>query len=313
MVALLALITGVVTTPVAMQVARRTGIVDRPGPLKVHARAVPYLGGVGVACALLWGVVPARVSLLVPLLGALALGIADDARDLRPWQRLAGELVIGFALGLVVPLWEPRALGVLFAMALTVALCNSINMVDGLDGLAGGVTLVGALGFFAVLSGDAATIALALAGGVAAFLAFNLPPAGVYLGDGGAYLVGSSVAALFLLACQPGSGTSVDVAVLFVGYPLVELVFAIVRRTAERQSPFQGDRQHMYDQLHARGASPAVAAAVCVAFQALLVVLGVVVASRSEVTRVVVTGACGMMILLAGVLSGFATPDPRRR
>lgn len=313
MVPLVALIAALVVTPIAMRVAVRTGLVDRPGELKVHTQPVPYLGGVGVAAALVVGLAPTKPSLLVPLLAALALGVADDAVDLNPIVRLGGETAIGVTVGLMIPLWEPRVLGVVFAAALTVALCNAVNMVDGLDGLAGGVTLVAALGFFAVLSGDPATVAIALAAGVAAFLAYNLPPAAVYLGDGGAYLLGTALATLFVLSCVPGSGASFDVALLFVGYPLVELVFAVVRRTAERQSPFSGDRQHLYDQLHARGASSGTAAAVCVVLQATLVVIGILVAPHSEATGVYVAGVCGMMILAAGVLGGFAAPDTRRR
>jgi len=308
-----ALIAGLVATPVAMRVARRTRLVDRPGPLKVHEKPVPYLGGVGVAAALVVGLVPTKPSLLVPLLAALALGVADDAVELNPVVRLGGEAAIGVTVGLMIPLWEPRILGVVFATALTVVLCNSVNMVDGLDGLAGGVSLVSALGFFAVLSGDPATISISLAAGVAAFLAFNFPPASVYLGDGGAYLIGTALASLFLLTCLPGSGASFDVALLLVGYPLIELIFAVVRRMAEGQSPLWGDRQHLYDQLHERGASAGLAAALCVLLQGALVVVGVVVAPHSEATRVYVAGACGMMILAAGVLGGFAAPDTRRQ
>ncbi len=313
MVAVVALIAAVATTPFAIAIARRTDLVDRPGPLKVHERPVPYLGGVGIAAALVVGLVGTRPTLLVPFGGAFVLGVLDDKFDLSPALRLAGEAGVGAAIGLFLPLWHPSVLGVLFAIALTVALCNAVNMVDGLDGLAGGVTLVAAIGFHLVLSGDAATIALALSVGIAGFLAFNLPPAAIYLGDGGAYLVGAALSALFVLTCRPGSGASFDIALLFVGYPLVELVFAMVRRAATRTSALEGDRQHMYDQLHARGASSSTASLVCVLLQGALVVAGTIVSRHSEEAGVYVAGGCGMMILLVGVLGGFAAPDVRRR
>lgn len=307
-----ALITAVLVTPAAMWVARRTGLVDRPGPLKVHAKPVPYLGGLGVAGALAWGLGATRPSLLVPLGAALGLGILDDATSVTPLSRVIGELAVGASVGVCLPLGDDRALGVVFAALVTVVLCNGVNMIDGLDGLAGGAAAVAAIGFYVVLVGDGAVIAIALTAGLAAFLAFNLPPAGVYLGDGGAYLVGTALAALFVLACQSGSGASFGVAALLVGYPLVELVFTVVRRSAQRKSPLKGDRHHVYDQLHARGVSTSMASLSCVALQAVLVAVGITVAPRSAAIGLVVAGACGMMILVAGILTGFLAPRTRR-
>ncbi|MEY2449916.1 MAG: UDP-GlcNAc:undecaprenyl-phosphate/decaprenyl-phosphate GlcNAc-phosphate transferase [Acidimicrobiaceae bacterium] len=312
MVAAGALITAVLVMPVAMWIGRQAGLVDRPGPLKVHAHPVPYLGGLGVAAALAWGVAATRPSLLIPLGAALALGVVDDATGLTPVLRMVGELAIGTAVGVCLPAGDHRALAVVFAALVTVVLCNAVNMIDGLDGLAGGTAAVAAIGFYVVLSGDGATIAIALTAGLAAFLAFNRPPARVYLGDGGAYLVGTALATLFLLACESGSGASFGVAALLVGYPLVELVFTVIRRSAQRKSPLSGDRQHVYDQLHARGASASVAALLCVAFQAALVAVAIIVAPRSAAVGLVTAGACGMMILAAGILTGLLAPRTRR-
>jgi len=307
-----ALITALVMTPVAMWTARRAGLVDHPGPLKVHAQPVAYLGGVGVASALAWGVGTARPSLLVPLGGALALGIVDDAIGLSPAIRLAGELAIGVAVGVCVPIGDPTALGVVFTALATVVLCNAINMIDGLDGLAGATAAVAAVGFYVVLAGDAATIAATLAAGLLAFLVFNRPPARVYLGDGGTYLIGTALATLLVISSRSGSGASFGAAALLVGYPLVELVFTVLRRARQGKSPLSGDRHHVYDQLHQLGASTLVASLSCVAFQAILVLVGIGVARESGSTGVVAAGACGMMILLAGSLTGFLAPRTRR-
>lgn len=312
MVAAGALITAVLVTPAAMWLAHRTGLVDRPGLLKVHSKPVPYLGGLGVAAATAWGLGATRPSLLVPFGASLALGILDDATNISPVSRLAGELVIGASVGVCLPLGDQRVLGILFAAGVTVVLCNGVNMVDGLDGLAGGASLVAAVGFYIVLAGGGATIAVALAAGLAAFLAFNLPPAGVYLGDGGAYLVGTALATLFVIACQPNSGASFGAAALLVGYPLVELVFSVVRRTFQGMSPLHGDRHHIYDQLNARGLSPSMATLACVCLQAVLVAVGISVAARSPAGGLVAAFACGMMIVIAGILTGFLVPRTRR-
>ena len=312
MVVVAALITALVATPLAMVVARRTGLVDQPGPLKVHEKPVAYLGGVGVAAGLAWGAGTTRPSLLVPLGAALALGIVDDATGLSPLVRLAGELAIGAALGVCIPLGEPTALGVVFAALATVVLCNGVNMVDGLDGLAGGTAAVAAAGFFVALSGDGATMAATLLAALAAFLVFNRPPARVYLGDGGAYLIGTALAALFLLACRAGSGATVRGRRPARGLsPRGAGVHRHPPDTAGRV-PLSGDRHHVYDQLHQLGATPLMAALSCVGLQAALVVAGIVVAPRSSTAGVVAAGGCGMMILLAGSLTGFLAPRTRR-
>src|SRR5436305_8753932 len=85
----------VLATPVAAWIAIRVGLVDEPGPLKVHAKAVPYIGGVAVLVALVGPAVGARASLLIPLALACALGLADDATDLPPAARLTAEVGLG--------------------------------------------------------------------------------------------------------------------------------------------------------------------------------------------------------------------------
>jgi UDP-GlcNAc:undecaprenyl-phosphate GlcNAc-1-phosphate transferase len=294
-----------------MWVARHVGLVDLPGPLKVHAQPIPYLGGLGVAAALGWGVGAARPSLVIPLGAALVLGLLDDATSLSPIPRFMGELMIGAALGWCLPVADDRVWSVVFAALATVFLCNAVNMIDGLDGLAGGTAVVAGIGFYVVLSGDGATIAIALVAGLAAFLAFNLPPARVYLGDGGAYLVGTALAILFTFACRSNSGASFGAAALLVGYPLVELVFTVVRRSLQGMSPLKGDRDHVYDQLHARGVSTSMAALACVAFQSALVAVGIFVAPRSAASGLLAACACGMMVLVAGILNGFLAPTRR--
>ena len=189
----IALIVTLVAAPIVRRVALRLGIVDRPGPLKTHRSPVPYLGGVAVFLGLIVGpdrsgpAGPAR-----PYAGALALGVADDVRGLAPRARLGAEIVIGVVAAVVVP---GPALVKLGTAVLVVVLLNAVNLLDGQDGLAAGACLVSAAAF-AILGGDATTVGLALAGALGAFLVFNAPPARMYLGDGGAYLVGTVLATL---------------------------------------------------------------------------------------------------------------------
>jgi len=267
-------------TPAAARLARRLGLVDRPGPLKPHARATPYLGGVGVAGGLALGLARYRPWLLVPAGLALALGVADDARPLGPLTRLAGQLALGGVLAAGVGTRFPDPLGKAAVVAATVTLINGFNLLDGLDALCGSVALVAGGAFGAVLGGDPRLVALALAGGVAGFLVHNVPPAQVFLGDGGSYLIGTTVAGLLALAWAPGQSLPTGIGALaLVALPTAELGWAVLRRARSQRSVLQGDRDHPYDRLVRRGWTPGQASAAYAGVE--LVLAGAAVAGRA--------------------------------
>ncbi|MGQ0832869.1 MAG: glycosyltransferase family 4 protein [Microthrixaceae bacterium] len=266
-------------TPLLARLALRIGVVDHPGPLKIQVRPVPYLGGVAVLAGLVAPTVATRPSLAIPMGAAALLGLADDLRDLPPGGRLLVEGIIGLLVAVVVDVswpWWP------LAAIVTVTLINAVNLLDGLDGLASGVALVSALGFVIVLDGAGRTIGWALAGALAGFLLWNRPPARIYLGDAGSYLIGTALATLFATTTVEGGSASVAAAaVLLLGVPVGDAAVAIVRRARARRPLFSGDRGHVYDQLIARGWSPERASIACVAAQAMLAALAAIVARRS--------------------------------
>jgi UDP-GlcNAc:undecaprenyl-phosphate/decaprenyl-phosphate GlcNAc-1-phosphate transferase len=313
---LVGLVVALVATPLAASVARRVGIVDVPGPLKTHRRPVPYLGGVAVFAGLIVGVVAVdRVELLVPLALALALGIADDLRPLPAPIRLVAECGLGVVAGLVVPgdLLVRIATG-----GLVIVLVNAVNLLDGQDGLAASVAAVSALGF-AVVGGEAWPFGLALAGALAGFLVFNLPPARIYLGDGGAYLLGTALAlapALTLVATA-GTGSGSDMSALdlgigaagtwsvlfatplFVAVPLADTAIAVVRRLRAGDPLFAGDRSHVYDQLVDRGWTVRGSTVVLAVAQVVLASVGVLAAGLGAIGALICT--IGAVVVVAGV------------
>lgn len=271
-----ALVIALVATPLAALLARTLGIVDRPGPLKVHTEAVPYLGGLAVFAAAAPVVAVDRLSLLVPLALALALGIADDAHDLPPGARLAAEAGIGAVAGVLAPAGDGVVAGFVTAAAV-VLLLNAVNLLDGLDALAAGVTLVSCLGF-AALGGPGRTPALALAGALVGFLAYNRPPASIYLGDGGAYLLGTALALFGARTFDAApSGASAVAVGLLVAVPVLDTVVAIVRRRIAGRPLFQGDRSHLYDQAVDRGLSAGSTVILFVAVQAAFAAVALLV------------------------------------
>jgi len=248
-------------TPAARRVGVAAGVVDRPDDagLKIHAGAIPLLGGAAVLAAALTA--PAFLGDAVPgaivaaTLVGFAAGMADDLRPLPPWPRLvvqagAGVLLAagGARLGL------DGAAGFLGVIVLAVALTNAVNLLDGQDGLAGGVAAIGALGLggLAALEGSGAqSLAFAAAGGLGGFLIWNRPPARIFLGNGGAYAVGMLLAAPAASVSQEGwRGTFA--ATLCLAVPAFELAFTAARRLAGGESLGAGDRRHSYDLLSRR-------------------------------------------------------------
>jgi UDP-GlcNAc:undecaprenyl-phosphate GlcNAc-1-phosphate transferase len=201
-------------------------------------------------------------------------------------------------------------------IAFVVVLLNAVNLLDGLDGLAAGVATVSALGFAGLLGGDARVLALALTGALAGFLLWNRPPARIYLGDSGSYLVGTALAMLLAASFTDGQGAATSSgALLLVGVPVADMTVAVVRRQRARRPLFEGDRGHVYDQLVDRGwRVPAVVGAAVLA-QAALVIAGLGVAEMSTgaaitATAVVVVGV-GAFVLVVFTAPGSWSRDGR--
>jgi UDP-GlcNAc:undecaprenyl-phosphate GlcNAc-1-phosphate transferase len=304
----LALAAGLVCTPLAARVAVRTGVLDHPGALKVQDRPVPYLGGAAVFVAMtagaLAGGIPAQW-LLAPAL-ALVLGIVDDVAAISARVRLGAEVMVGIGAGIAVP--APGPAGIALTALMVVALINAVNLLDGLDGLAAGVACVGAAGF-AVIGGTGFPLALALAGALLGFLAFNRPPARIYLGDGGSYLLGATLAVLAAGALADESEAAHWLVVpLLVAVPLADTAIAIIRRARGGRPLFEGDRSHVYDQLVDRGRTREQAVVTCIAVQIVLTAAGVVAWNLQPVAAAAVAIAVIALSACVAFALGFAAP-----
>ncbi len=304
MALIVAFAVAVVVTPIAARVATRLGAVDHPGPLKVHRRPVPYFGGLAVLAAIVVPVARTHASLLVPLALAGALGLADDLGDLSPLVRLGAEVVLGVVAAWTTARHDPLQL-VLGVIAVLV-LVNAVNLLDGLDGLAATVGIFSATGFFVVLGGSSATFALALAGALAGFFVWNAPPARVYLGDAGSYLIGTALAMLFMATAQRDASV-VSAGFLFVGVPVADTVVAVLRRLRAHQPLLRGDRGHVYDQLVDRGWPAPAAVAACAAAQAALVGIGIAITALSAGAGVAVAIAT-VAVVGAAAIAAFTSP-----
>lgn len=314
LVGLGALVVAAVMVPLCIVVARRWDIVDRPGALKEQQTAVPYLGGVAVFAGVAVGGGAGRPVDLIPLAAALAVGVGDDRFDLPAPVRLAAQLGVGAVIAASQPVHLPGWVGVPLIMATAVLLINGFNMLDGLDMLAAGVGAAAAVGFAVITGQPARLLAISLAGALVAFLWYNRPPARIYLGDGGSYLIGSSMT--LLLASTWGVGvpnpTGV-IALALVALPAAEVACAIVRRLRGGRSLLAGDRAHPYDLLVASGWSRVAASAAYVVVQLVIVVV-VVVVRHLSLAAVLGTDLAVALAILAGasLVGGLSDPAGSR-
>ena len=193
--------------------AVRLGILDGPGPRKLQARPVPYLGGAAVLLGTLAGTAmggpgPGLVAVLV---GAQAVGLVDDVRGLGPNAKLLAQVVLGgvaVASGLTLRVTHMGVIdGALTALWL-VGVANAFNLLDNMDGLCSTVAVVASLGL-AIVVPETRPLALPLAGAAAGFLLVNLPPARMYLGDAGSLTIGFAVGACTVIAAGTQSGPGV--------------------------------------------------------------------------------------------------------
>lgn len=276
-----ALVVGLLVTPVIRHVATVRGLLDMPGPRKVHEVPVPRLGGVAMAVAFAVGV---SITLLAPdelnIVGGLRpnrapdilicvallllVGIWDDVRGMRPLVKLSFQgavAVLAWWMGLSIERlflpWGMVELGPLslpLTMAWIVGVINAINLLDGLDGLASGVVLT-ALGAFALLAAvdgvdPTLPIIAATAGAAVGFVAYNLYPASIIMGDTGSMFLGFVVAAIGISLTQDGvSPVTPWVPIIALGVPIADTIWAVIRRTARGEPFFVADRGHIHHQL----------------------------------------------------------------
>ena len=251
-----------VLTWAARRVGLATGLVDRPPAggigtdgLKIHTVPIPVLGGLGVMAAVLVTLLLVGAGLQLAVVAgvvlATAIGLADDARPLGAGIRMVGLTVAGSLLAIGLPLDQLGPMARPGVVVLLLLLANAVNLIDGQDGLAGGLAAIACAGLASVIAaggGDPAA-AIALAGAVVGFLAWNLPPARVFLGNGGAYGLGALLTVLAAHATVGHGWHGLLAAALCLGVFAFELTFTVVRRLLASQGLATGDRRHSYDLL----------------------------------------------------------------
>jgi UDP-GlcNAc:undecaprenyl-phosphate/decaprenyl-phosphate GlcNAc-1-phosphate transferase len=333
-------------TPEIRSRAMKLGLVDKPGEdRRIHKVAVPRLGGVAIyisilATLLIMICIAGRFPKELGIAGIAAggtlifvLGLLDDLESIPAKIKLLVQVLAGcaaYSLGVRIEkrLPLPFAIPFLhinggidlgpFAMAVTVAwlvgIANAVNLIDGMDGLAAGVSAIASVTIWAIAMAATeahpnaapypALIAAVLAGALLGFLRWNFNPARIFLGDSGAYLAG------FVLGCIAITGIVKKATVYTVGLPLLVLFFplldtawAVVRRVWKRQSIFQPDAEHIHHRLLRTGMSQKNVAYVIYAISATLGLVAAIMADQAQYYLTILAAVGVMALFFAEVLN----------
>ncbi|HYM90541.1 MAG TPA: MraY family glycosyltransferase [bacterium] len=340
-------------TPLVEWAAIRVGALAQPGGRHIHRVPVPRLGGIGVYLAFLVAVLAGlplersvRITLEAhhvvltvpftpqfdrPVIGVLCgatlitiLGIIDDIWGVSPMEKLFGQLVaaivpLSFGVGMDVltnPLGGMLFLGP-FGLALTVAwivaLCNVMNLIDGIDGLATGIAAIagGTVLIASYQRGDAGTAMLAAAfvGSTLGFLPYNFNPARIFLGDSGSMLLGYLLGSLSVLGTYKSyTALSLLVPLAALGVPVFDTALAIARRWRTGRPIFQADTEHLHHRLLQRGLSQRQTAVVLYLVTGVLGAGALLASGVHRFALVAVLGALLAALAFGARRTGLLTP-----
>ena len=329
-----ALLASLATTPLARHIAVRVGAVDYPSARRINKKPIPRMGGIAIFCGIVaafvaqyvgttffhWPVVLVPSPLLevnywmlvLSFLVIFVTGLLDDRYSLTPLQKLGGQVlaaVIAVAGGLVIgnisnPFggahislgWLAYPVTVVYLVAYT----NIINLIDGLDGLAAGISTLASLTMFvlSVQAGrlDAAALSIAVAGSSLGFLRYNFHPASVFMGDSGALTLGFALGTVSLLSVTRFAGlTTIIVPLVIAAVPIIDTFSAIVRRLRGHTGIGHADRGHIHHRLIDEGFDQRQAVLLMYGWTGLMCVGSLVMTQVDTVPRIAIF--CALLVV----------------
>ena len=336
---LVALLATLLATPLAKCIAQHLGAIDKPDERRINKVPIPRMGGIGIALGLV-AAVAVQVAgtkllgwptvfvphmqlqgvdyklLTVAVVIVFLTGAIDDVRNLKPRQKLLGQILaacVAAASGLVIgnvanpftteliPIgWLAYPITVVYLVAFT----NVINLIDGLDGLAAGITAISCAAMFYLSYEahqiDAAVLACILAGCCLGFLRYNFNPASIFMGDCGSNMLGFLLGVIALLGVnRVAAATTLIVPLVIAGVPIIDTFAAIVRRRRGHTAISQADTGHIQHRLIKQGFDQKQAALMIYGWSILLAAGAIIMTKVALPLRFVV------FILLVGVSAVF--------
>jgi len=331
-------------TPIVKAFAQKVGAMDVPGEARrVHDHPIPRMGGLAIFLGFLLSVLlfadinRQMQGILLGCVIIVATGAIDDIISLNAWVKLALQTlaaVVAVLHGVEINVlanpvvWSSKDYLILggWSIPITilwiVGITNSVNLIDGLDGLAVGVSTISSLTMLVIAlvvsDGSVAIVLAALAGACIGFMPYNLNPAKIFMGDTGALLLGYVLASMSILGLfKFYAVVSFAVPILAIAVPLFDTVIAFCRRILKGQSPMHADRGHFHHRLLDMGLSQKQAVAVLYSISAILGLAAVVITTSGEIKALIlILGFCFCAFLWAfvyGKLHHQAAPTASRK
>lgn len=298
-----------VTVPLMMAYAERLGMMDNPGHRRVHSKPIPRVGGWGIVVGTLLPVGAlaimgeAQVLFIFSGLVLLIFGAIDDRFEMGPYAKFGGQFLAAVPMVVLgslylpnLPFMEPGSLPVWLGMAIAVfclvGMINATNQSDGLDGLAGGESLLSLCAFamLAYMVGENEPLMLSLAaiGGTLGFLRYNTHPARVFMGDSGAQFLGFTLGMLAIWLVQEAEPSLSPSLLLFLlGLPVFDFFLVLYVRLRARQHIFKASKHHLHHRLLSLGFVHHESVVLIYAMHGLLVVTGLWLHKASDGVLVV--------------------------
>ena len=340
-------------TPLVRWVARAVGMVDQPSTRRIHTVPIPRGGGVAVFVAFHASLMITEFCTPGTLLGSLGpnwqpffllasfilllVGLIDDAFDLSPWLKLAGQIFVaslmygaGARIGTFFPADMPEAVNYALTMIWYIGIINAFNLIDGMDGLAAGLAVISALGLAVCLASrgqfSEALPLIALCGACLGFLRYNFHPASIFLGDCGSMFLVLVLATIPLYTgAKSAFLASVGVPLLVMGVPLFDTVLAIWRRSLRAALPtlrgdgvrsvhvMQADKEHLHHRVLALGLSQRRAAWLLYGISGVMVLTAVFASFfQSRATGIVLLGFLTVAFVMTRHLTNVELWDTGR-
>ena len=257
--------------PIIKRIAIHIGALDIPNKRKVHKVPIPRLGGLGIYAGFLLGYMlfgKESIQMNAILIGSFIIvitGMIDDIKPIPARYKLLGQIiaasVIPFYGGII--LQDISAFGIylnfgsiapMITTIFIVAIMNCINFIDGLDGLAGGISaiyflMIGIIAIMFKSTGLDVILTFVMLGATLGFLVHNFYPASIFMGDSGSLFLGYIISVISLLGYKNVTFTSLIVPIFLLAIPIMDTLFAIIRRLLKHESIAMPDKSHLHHQL----------------------------------------------------------------
>lgn len=310
---LLAFVTAFIGTPYTIKLARKVGALTVPNNRNINNKPIPRIGGIAVIAGFILSAVYLTITMCIEnkielndadnykmkllgfLLGIIIIGIfayLDDLKNLKPYIKLSVQVIAaiiiyisGIRIDVINGMQIPDIISFILTVGWIVGITNAINLIDGLDGLSSGITLISCLFLLIIFTANyspliSIILVTALAGAIVGFMPYNMNPAKTFIGDVGAQFLGFALSVISILGVAKTVTLFVLIApILVLGLPIFDTLFAIIRRIVKGKSlkaVFSADKGHLHHRLMKKGYTQKQAVAILYAASTTLGLLAII-------------------------------------